>query len=526
MNKIDFDNISQQIETASKEKSNNIQNVNTAIADNNLNEKFIEIESNRELIKSIDDLNGYHSTLKSFFRSVYEVITAPGVQRFIDWLLGLDNKGIFDGNKRNKITKILIENYTEYDSKIKSILDSKDTISINNSIFPEIIKSTKVNIVKSLTALNPSSEEIHQELSQFIEDLDQLLNELSDLKELTYTNVKDFYTLNTSLNGENQNTSIIDEETDYYYDLIRVIVEKKDTLTTDQGKINLNTIAENISINIKEIYSSILHLKTLEVKEKNDNTINNLYNKFEKSVTFNSSSSISDQLRDYIDNTWNKIIDAYNEYLDFLSTKPKERIEILKKRKNDWQRFPFAGEIDQYIITINNILEIDPISEIGKNEIGKIRSAFSKSENSLATLKSENPKGSIVDFFNNSITDFRDKKIVILSKLNIDQENITTINKSIDEIERFNESIANSDSNLLETLNEDFLDGILGSYKHINDEFTKAIENTEIKNDLIYLNSINQEGTILSKEDLKNETDRLTRLLEYDLININLTKNI
>ena len=86
MSKIDFDDIQEKYKTALAEKLANTQDVVTAIVDNNFIDKFTLIQKDKEQISSIEDLSKYQKKIKSFFDDLYKIITAPGVQKFIDWL--------------------------------------------------------------------------------------------------------------------------------------------------------------------------------------------------------------------------------------------------------------------------------------------------------------------------------------------------------------------------------------------------------------------------------------------------------
>ena len=80
---------------------------------------------------------------------------------------------------------------------------------------------------------------------------------------------------------------------------------------------------------------------------------------------------------------------------------------------------------------------------------------------------------------------------------------------------------------MLDALNEDFVEGILGSYDYIKKEFKSAIDKSDIKDELKYLEEISSDEYVLHKTDLvEDNIKRYKRLLEYDLINIKLTKNI
>ena len=143
----------------------------------------------------------------------------------------------------------------------------------------------------------------------------------------------------------------------------------------------------------------------------------------------------------------------------------------------------------------------------------------------IENIKESNPKEDIVNYFTNTASDYREKKIEILKKLNTDGREIIQVEDAITEIENFIDNIKNSES-LLDALNDDFVDGIIGSNDYINKKFTSAITQSPIKDDLDYLDTINNDGKILNNSELDQNLDCFKRLLEYDLITINLTKSI
>ena len=524
MSKINFEDIQEYYETALAEKEANPQGVNTAIIDNNLNDKFISIQKEKEQISSLEDLGKYQNKLKSFFDEVYKIITAPGVQKFIDWLNELSSKGL-ESKVSNHITESLIGGYAAYDERIKSIIKNKNVIGPNGSLFENIKKSVKENINKRIVTSFSSKEKVEEELSDFIEELDDLLEGLSEIEKLCYTDVKNFYTENFDDRNNDDYVAEIDEEADFFYDLIKQVVEKKDFLTTDKDKIQLSTIVENVQSSIDDIDNSIETIKTIKVStDIDDNTIN-LYNKFEKSFKFNNVENVSDYIQESINETWDKIISSYNSCQSFYSEFNSSKVEKLKGSKAKWMHFEFAARIDNYISNIETIITDNPITSIQSEDIVKIKSRFVKTANKIATLDDDNPKETIIEYFSNITSDFENKKIEILKKLKTDNSEIEKIKTAVEEINNFIVNIENSE-NLLDALNDDFVDGILGSFEYIKKEFTSAIEKSDIKEDLDYLDKISSDANVLSKSDLETNLERFKRLLEYDLININLTKNI
>lgn len=310
MSKINFEDIQEYYETALAEKEANPQGVNTAIIDNNLNDKFISIQKEKEQISSLEDLGKYQNKLKSFFDEVYKIITAPGVQKFIDWLNELSSKGL-ESKVSNHITESLIGGYAAYDERIKNIIKNKNVIEPNGSLFEKIKKSVKENINKRSVTSFSSKEKVEEELSDFIEDLDDLLEGLSEIEKLCYTDVKNFYTENFDDRNNDDYVAEIDEEADFFYVLIKQVVETKDFLTTDKDKIQLATIVENVQSSIDDIDTSIETIKNIKVSKDSDDSIITLYNKFEESFKFNNVENVSEFIQESINDTWEKIINAY-----------------------------------------------------------------------------------------------------------------------------------------------------------------------------------------------------------------------
>ena len=524
MNKINFEVIQDNYKTAIAEKAANTQDVVTAIVDNDLIDKFTLIQKDKEQISSIEDLYKYQKKIKSFFYEIYKIITAPGVQKFIDWLDEISSKGL-ETKTRKYITEFLIKEYATYDDSIKNIIENKDIVKPNNSLFEDVKKSIKENINKSIGSFFTSKEKIEEDFPEFIEELNGLLEGLSKIEELGFIDVKDFYTNNIEDKGNDGFLEEIDEEADFYFDLIKQVVEKKDFLTTNKEIISLSTIVENVQSSIDDIYESIKTINSIDVSIDSDDNITTLYNKFEKSFKFNNVENVSDSIQESINDTWDKIIIAYNTCQAFYLNNSQAKISKLNSNKDKWSNFAFSNRIEQYVLTLNNIISDNPIKSIKANDISKIKTTYTKVEKSINTLEENNPKEIIVNYFSNIASDFENTKIGILKKLKIADSEIEKIESAVVEIKSFTDNI-NTSENLLDALNDDFIDGILGSYDYIKKEFTTAIEKSDIKDDLEYLDEISSDEYVLNKTDLWDNIERFKMLLEYDLININLTKNI
>lgn len=525
MSKLNFDDIQEHYETALTEKKVNTHDVNTAIVDNDLNTKFISIQKEREQISSFEDLEKYQKKVKSFFDEVYKIITAPGVQKFVDWINELSLKGI-ETKISTHITDFLIGEYATYDENIKNIIKNKAVLEPNSSLFENIKKSVRENINKRILSSLLNKEKINDELPDFIEELDDLLEKISEINELGFQDAKDFYTNNIDDKDLNDYIPEIDQDADFFYILIKQIIEKKDFLTTNQDLIKLSTIAEAIENSLVDIKQSIEKLKSINIQDETDNNVRTLYNKFEKNLVFDTEkNNISGYLEKEIFGTWETVISAYHYCQNFYRNHPIEKIQKLEGSKSKWLDLSIAGKIEQYILTLNNIVSDNPEKAINGSDISKIKNNYTKAEKAIKTLEESSLKEDIVNYFQTITSDYEGKKIEILKKLKIESSEVEKIKSAVDEINRFIDNIKESE-NLLEALNVDFVNGILESYEYIKKEFTAAIEKSDIKDDLGFLDGIYSDGYQLNKSELDTNLERFKRLLEYDLININLTKNI
>lgn len=531
MNKINFEDIQEHYKAALAEKEANAKDVNTAILDNGLADKFISYQKEKEQISSLEDLEKYQKKIKSFFEDVYKIITAPGVQKFIDWINELSLKGI-ETKISTHITDFLIGEYATYDENIKNIIKNKAVLEPNSSLFENIKKSVRENINKRILSSLLDKEKINDEFPDFIEELDDLLEKISEINELGFQDAKDFYTNNIDDKNLDGYIAEIDQDADYFYNLINQIIEKKDFLTTNQDLIKLSTIAEAIENSLVDIKQSIKKLKSINIQNETDNNVRTLYNKFEKNLVFDTEkNNISGYLEKEISGTWETVIGAYNICQNFYSKNTLAKIQKLEERKDIWSKLPgLNSKIEQYILTLRNIVSDNPVTSLSNSDISKIKSNYTKIEKKINSFLESNHKDDVVHYFLNITNDYKDKRIGILKKLKVDDSEINKIEIEIGFIESIIQTIKTSDD-LLESLITELVEGILSpeaSYSYITKEFSKAIENSKIKDDYKYFKEWNDDGFSITRETLENreEIDRLKRLLEYDLININLTKNI
>ena len=128
----------------------------------------------------------------------------------------------------------------------KNIIENKDVVKPNSSLFEDVKKSVKENIIKRIGSSFTSKEKVEEEFPEFIEELDDLLEGISKIEELSFTDEKDFYTNNLDEEEDNDDYAPdIDKKADFYFSVIKQVVEKKDFLTTNQENIEIKKTLTN-----------------------------------------------------------------------------------------------------------------------------------------------------------------------------------------------------------------------------------------------------------------------------------------
>jgi hypothetical protein len=519
---MNIDIIMENYETVFAEKNANREDVISAIVESDLNQKYILIQKTRGQINTREDLSKYKKELSSFLEEVYEIITAPGVKKFADWLESLSLSGL-NSKTRTHIIRYLIDEYASYDDTIKNIIINSDVLLANGSLFEGIKKSIKDNINKRVEISFSSKDKVEDEMDEFVEQLDNMLSAIYEIDEFNYSDIKDFYTNNIEEKGDAEYVPDIDMDMDYHFNLVKKIVAKNDFLTTNKDKIHISSIADNVEAILDDIVSSIKLIPGLDVTSSSPDDIQTMYYLYEESIKFNNVNHVSEYLKESIDETWNKIIDGYHRLQNFKLENNKAKIEKLVTSKDKWKNYGFADEIDNYIGNLNSIVAEEVKDIIDKKDITKIRSHFTKIANKIDFVEGENPKESIVEYFSAIADDYEGAKVRILKKLDIEPDVIIKLQVDIDAIRDHIETISKTEC-LIDAINDEFLEGIVGSYLYIKEVFTKAIEGSPLKSDLEYLETIKENEYSIDVSDMKVNADKYVRLLENDLININLIK--
>ena len=502
-----------------------------AIKDKKLNSVWKKIKEERNKIETTKEFEKYQKKLNSFFGEVCSIITSPGVEKIIDWIEDLDPKFPLGKNHKKWLHKYLEEKYSTHNEEIKNILSIINLFKSNDSLFEGTKSSTKTVIAKTICNFDSNTrEEFNRELPSFIADLNEMADEVSEIIELKFKNVTDFYTLNFDENLNDKFEPRLDLHADYYSELIEKIVENKDYLTTDKSKMSISIIGDKIQENIVDIYQSIKHLKSLDISEEQNKDVVKLYNKFEQSFNFQrSNGNISEALQVQIDEVWYPTLRSYesiNNFFDKISKKTIDefKVEMTKMGK---ERTQVQSILTKYIKRLENVIMDNPLETFHKiKSINDIFKSFGEKAEDIRKIEAGKTKDELISHFKGIINEFKTKKIEMLNNWNIDEKKIESIKDELSGIQTILITIER-EKVLIQTLNKEF-DGLMISCDKISDDFTKHCKEKGINEEtLSYFDNLTNEGNIdFDKFSDESEISKIKTLLKNGLIQISILKNV
>ena len=159
---------------------------------------------------------------------------------------------------------------------------------------------------------------------------------------------------------------------------------------------------------------------------------------------------------------------------------------------------------------------------------GEIKKQLNKKCKTINNLNEGQLKDELVEYFNRIIDDHNNTKIPILNKLrtakhDIGEHDIDEIEKILNEVKGFAKGFKDSEI-LIETLKDEFI----YANKHIeelNKKYKEILKKTSVGDNLSLLDDF-LEDKELDVSYLTDNIDKIKNLLEYDLINIKLKKNV
>lgn len=508
---IDFEKYKERFDTAQeqKESSSFRDKILEEFKKTEWNERKAELDKSLQSIKDEKDFEKYQKKLAKLFDDIFEIITAPGVDAFVNWLNNL-TKNEKEVNA-TKLRNFLVDNYANYCESVDSIIENKKAFEIpDKSIFSNLLSEAQKAIKKDCNTFLDKPAEFENNIDGFLETLDENLSELADIEELAYTKVDELYS------DEQKNNNI-----DFYIDIIEKIVEENQSLKPINDSEKDNSLLEKINKRIADTKKCIELLDNTAISTNQDETVQKLFLKYDNEMV-DTKKGVVNTLEGFIDETWCEISDNYFRIKEYFENGAKFSINA-----NDWDNnFAKKSSIIALIDNYNAIFNENPLVIIlhyaTKDIAGVLKKkakAIGKHEESESELKRD-----ISEVFE-TFTEEYELKIPLLESLSVNDNALSTkvqdIKDSIEGLKNGCESIENK--SIITYLNEDFTSD-LQTYNSITKWFTEVLQKSGMTEELNWLDTRLKAIDTGSISEADFDADVLKELLSKGLITLTITK--
>ncbi|KAA6343086.1 hypothetical protein EZS27_009217 [termite gut metagenome] len=463
-----------------------------------------ELDAILKKLKSQHGFEEYQKKLQDTFNALYEIITAPGVDDVIGWIDDITSQ------KKNldtkKLRKFLVDNISEHSDAIEKIVNHKDVLQLENSIFSLLLEVIRKEFKKRCNSFLDKPSEFENEIDEFLDNISDDLEQISGIDELSYTSIDQFYTV------EHKAADI-----QFYQEIIDKGIKMCQKLSEKDN------IAQNVESIISEIKEMIHILADSSIAISDDDIQKELFLRFDKEINFGK--GLSEAINKFIDGAWTEIRDRYVSIKDFFED--KHAIEY----KSKWDSFPQndAITINSLISSYNSLLKDDPLVALLSKPTDEISSILKKKASSIEKFKEQSSqlKKDISDVFNMRLEEYDGKKDMV-ENLSSGDKNLEEYSKNIKKsIEGLIYGIKNLDStdDLMIYLKDDF-DSHFNTYNDIHSNYKHFLQSSGMEKQLQWLDlKVGKNGSTatLDASDL-NEVSIIQDLLKFGLIKLELQK--
>lgn len=461
---------------------------------------------------SAKELEAAVKKLQENFDSVFELITAPGVDVFINWANDLtDNK-----NEKNtkKLRKFLVDNFTTYDKEIENVNENNSCINDNAAtIFSGLLKGYRKKIKEIVNTFLSKPEEFENNISSLFATLTKEFNGVKQITELTYTDKKQLIA-----NQHNNSASIP------FYDALFDSILKQNQefkIIEKEDAKQVSNQYEIIISRINNVKSSFETLISSGVAEETDKRLKDVFGKLEDEM-LDTKGDVCAHIQSFLEKKWTTIKDNFHIIKNF------EESEFLTFDRDGWKLFEKGNTINAVIDDYINLKQIKGLDEIERASKDKVESLIKAKAKKVSELKDKiyGCQKEVLEVFKKIDETYRnnDKKEMLTKII----ESNPTLKHGFDEIYGEENGALSTISNGIKALTAegcDFLralsDGTITTMieesNNIKDKFLETIKASGLENAINWLESI-------TNLNLSCLNEFIGPLLEKGLITINIQK--
>ena len=503
-----------------KENSPFKEKIIISLEDPALQDEWLQIKAQKHAIKDEADYKSFVEALDKYFNKVCEKITAPGVDAFIDWIIGLG----FKQQNLLSLREYLIENYqySDYSDQVEFIQSNGHYVDYDaNSpkIFNELIKSANKEIKELVNKLIEKPELYETTVLDFLKSVADELEIISEIEALACTDINELFTEEQKENG-----------IAFYQDIVKDAIAYLQQSQTKYPIIKGATASTVITNKIEDLTSFIESLDNFGLAQVSDEKVKVIFEK-SKSQIIGKEGTLKDHWTEFETKTWEELESHYTLIQDFFKEKNEISVGSLKSGKLKWNISSINTDLKHLIDKYTETIEKNPLEILSNyNTYKGLRDEFHKKAKAIDEVKlaAGSLQTKLFDLFDEKIIDYIENKIPIIDsivdkKINL-QKDVKLIKDSVDALKKAN-TADYKEKSFLAFLSTDF-DSFYEYYNSIDVMYTQLLSNAGMKENIDWLQKITEGAEELEITEVHlSDVEKLRELLKYNLVTISLTRN-
>ena len=461
-------------------------------------------------IAKVSDFEKKEEAIKTFFNQLYERITSPGLDAFIQWI-GSQTTSQNQANIRD-FKKFLKDNYDHYAGDIEKILSAKDLVGAIDdcSIFKKILSSFDNKMKKIITDFI-DNKAFENEIDGFLNTLKTEYDNVSSTEELLDTQIDQLFS-----EEQRQDSTI-----DFYSDIFEVILRKHQSLDIRKGEDKNTKYYTRILNRISNIKKCIGVLYNTNVAKNDDEQIKALFLKFQKEMPIVEDDYLQ-SLKEFVNKDWESLCGKYENILDFYSETP------LVFNKTQFNGLKKGAELTNLINSYKLIIKEGNINIVPSSTTTDIKSTLNKKNKSIEELNKDvqRIKALIKEEFNDFINKYEKQKSMLKKSIEAypslqdEFDSIYGEDGNLDNLRNGITEYFSEDSSLLVALSNDGILQMIELMEATTKKFEETLKQTGLKEPIEWLDSL--ENLELSVNTM--EYDKIKLLLSRGLITLTIDR--
>jgi DNA-directed RNA polymerase subunit F len=468
-------------------------------------------------MESIDSIKGYEKAmtkLKQMFNDVYEKITAPGLDAFIEWV----NDHTKNQENVRKLRAFLMKDYETYSSSIDAILSAVENLpdEEDSLLFDKIISDFNKKLKSEVSKFLNEPDKFANAIDGFLSKMKSEYEGLAGIHELAYKSIEQLYT-------EDQKA---DETISFYMNVIKLAINGGQDLAPLNEEEQAMSLYKRAKNRVNSIKSCITSLKASGIAQSSDEELKYLFSRYEKEMV-NTKGDVSTYLTEYLEKIWSPLHEKYTAIKRFYEE------DELTFKEDDWKGFSLENDINALLKSYKLVRSSNVLPSLRALKLEEVSSKITKCHKSISDLQTkENDTGrNVREYFEDFIQTYEGKRsmveklVEIHPELNSDFENIyseTSKCKYLPNIKNGIESI-NQDGTFLVAMSESesTVYEMNKDMKETKEVFLNILKKSQMEKQIEWINGLTTNE--LSEDTFKPEY--LLELIKQGLITLSFEKN-